>query len=865
MSEQIFNKQITIPQIQIKDNNKQNHNSQYQLELLDKEEQDTGNKLKEKMQTQKMNQISGQKEQSNTVQKDMQCSLSQFIQEQLNNFNAEKDNKKNNQLSDRKLRSESQSRDCKESCIQNKDKAQFYLSQSQSSESNSSSCPIQKLKNQMFNMNLSSSSEQLQDEISPKNDSAVNQVNQSLWPILDQINHKENNLCFLKSNQYYSSNNANKFHFNKENYLDILVSEQQKGNNSDDQLNVQQTIEKYNSFAQSSNQQGFKREPVMEGKIFFQNINPSQTSSQDLLSVIFCQNSQQLPFSLNIPQSITKYLPKQSSISTEKLDTFGGLEKSINEKFINSRKNSTSQNSSDNLISHFNNEYSNQYTSTCSSSQSSNTQKDSYNNKNLAQSSSNFLQKPSPTQTLLIIQPLSNSNQQNVVKSPKAIWKNADQKQNSQQLPPARAAAYDQFNLSCQKLVSNNQQSDSILNNLSNQALSYLSNLINQAQFINNGLGSQQQGINLNQQNLISNQPNTINNNSNKKNRICNCKKTKCLKLYCDCFAVGELCGQDCKCVECCNNEAALNLRNQAIEGILQRNPFAFNVKPEETKKSKKELNNNILQNSNTKVIGCNCRKSNCLKKYCLCYHSGIKCSEACKCTECKNLENGLNSSSHSLCSSSMQFQSNQNNNNNQILLVHSQKQNLKNQNLQQQVKNQVQDSSNENFIPIQQIIEHLALAAQQTQLQSNNFNRLLQSIPKQQDDNDDDEEEEDDDVLEDQEIQENEPIQAQQNIQKDKNQSFNSYNSLFLNAISQFSLNLQDNNHNEGLGSSPTFSNLQQQSMRKKLFLNDSGQTTPVSPGGFPIQKQQSHLNMQNINNLFSLIKNISFTDQYQ
>lgn len=39
-----------------------------------------------------------------------------------------------------------------------------------------------------------------------------------------------------------------------------------------------------------------------------------------------------------------------------------------------------------------------------------------------------------------------------------------------------------------------------------------------------------------------------------KKTKICNCKKTKCLKLYCDCFAVGELCDEQCKCINCCNN-----------------------------------------------------------------------------------------------------------------------------------------------------------------------------------------------------------------------------------------------------------------------------------------------------------------------
>jgi hypothetical protein len=33
----------------------------------------------------------------------------------------------------------------------------------------------------------------------------------------------------------------------------------------------------------------------------------------------------------------------------------------------------------------------------------------------------------------------------------------------------------------------------------------------------------------------------------------CNCKKSRCLKLYCDCFAKRVFCGPSCKCVECYN------------------------------------------------------------------------------------------------------------------------------------------------------------------------------------------------------------------------------------------------------------------------------------------------------------------------
>jgi hypothetical protein len=40
----------------------------------------------------------------------------------------------------------------------------------------------------------------------------------------------------------------------------------------------------------------------------------------------------------------------------------------------------------------------------------------------------------------------------------------------------------------------------------------------------------------------------------------CTCSKSKCLKLYCECFASGQPCGPDCGCKECCNNEGCTDL-----------------------------------------------------------------------------------------------------------------------------------------------------------------------------------------------------------------------------------------------------------------------------------------------------------------
>ncbi|KAJ8426323.1 hypothetical protein Cgig2_009359 [Carnegiea gigantea] len=56
----------------------------------------------------------------------------------------------------------------------------------------------------------------------------------------------------------------------------------------------------------------------------------------------------------------------------------------------------------------------------------------------------------------------------------------------------------------------------------------------------------------------------------------CNCKKSKCLKLYCECFAAGVYCMDSCSCQDCFNKpiheDTVLATRKQ----IESRNPLAF-------------------------------------------------------------------------------------------------------------------------------------------------------------------------------------------------------------------------------------------------------------------------------------------------
>ncbi|EER93767.2 hypothetical protein BDA96_01G168000 [Sorghum bicolor] len=130
-----------------------------------------------------------------------------------------------------------------------------------------------------------------------------------------------------------------------------------------------------------------------------------------------------------------------------------------------------------------------------------------------------------------------------------------------------------------------------------------------------------------------------LQNDDGKSCRHCSCKKSKCLKLYCACFAAKVYCSEFCSCQGCSNNhmheEAVSHIRKQTES----RNPLAF--APTVTRKcgSVSELgddSNNTPASARHKR-GCNCRKSSCLKKYCECFQSGVGCSISCRCESCKN------------------------------------------------------------------------------------------------------------------------------------------------------------------------------------------------------------------------------------
>lgn len=109
----------------------------------------------------------------------------------------------------------------------------------------------------------------------------------------------------------------------------------------------------------------------------------------------------------------------------------------------------------------------------------------------------------------------------------------------------------------------------------------------------------------------------------------CNCKKSKCLKLYCDCFAVLNYCDpSSCNCSQCHNVVEHEDTRTEAIRITKERNSLAFKTK--------------ISQQEQHHLTGCHCKNSHCLKKYCECFNGGALCGGNCKCQSCQNYSGSI-------------------------------------------------------------------------------------------------------------------------------------------------------------------------------------------------------------------------------
>ncbi|XP_073030539.1 uncharacterized protein [Primulina eburnea] len=131
--------------------------------------------------------------------------------------------------------------------------------------------------------------------------------------------------------------------------------------------------------------------------------------------------------------------------------------------------------------------------------------------------------------------------------------------------------------------------------------------------------------------------------NPKKRRMSCQCKNSKCLQLYCECFAARSYCTEACSCQGCFNLKIYEDGVREARKLIEARNPLAFAPKVvqnsiEPSASGYGEDGTRLPPSSGRHIRGCKCKKSMCLKKYCDCYRSKVGCSDGCRCEGCQNV-----------------------------------------------------------------------------------------------------------------------------------------------------------------------------------------------------------------------------------
>ena len=84
----------------------------------------------------------------------------------------------------------------------------------------------------------------------------------------------------------------------------------------------------------------------------------------------------------------------------------------------------------------------------------------------------------------------------------------------------------------------------------------------------------------------------------------------------------------ECKCKGCENDDTTMERqqkREAAVAEMQKKKANAFQSRFGGDGEEKAHL------------TGCNCKRSGCIRRYCECFQSGVKCTEKCKCCDCKN------------------------------------------------------------------------------------------------------------------------------------------------------------------------------------------------------------------------------------